>query len=71
MAEAANFPLSPQQDSCIRNASTSEMGFAEPKDASHVAENAIAARVLELHDRLGGFIKPHRLPLSPQPDPNT
>ena len=38
--------------------------LAKPKDASRGAENAIAARVLELHDRLGGFIKPHLLPLS-------
>ena len=33
--------------------------LAEPKGASRGAENAIAARVLELHDRLGGFIKPN------------
>ena len=45
--------------------------LAEPKDASRGAENAIAARVLELHDRLGGFIKPHLLPLSQPPDRNT
>ena len=32
--------------------------LAEPKDDSWRAENAFAARVLELHDRLGGFIKP-------------
>jgi len=45
--------------------------LAEPKDATCGAENAIAARVLELHDRLGGFIKPHRLPLSQPPNQNT
>jgi hypothetical protein len=45
--------------------------LAEPKDASRGAENAIAARVLELHDRLGGFVKPHLLPLSQPPDRNT
>jgi molybdenum cofactor biosynthesis enzyme MoaA len=41
-----------------------DAALAKPKDASRGAENAIAARVLELHDRLGGFIKPHLLPLS-------
>jgi hypothetical protein len=48
-----------------------DAALAEPKDASRGAENAIAARVLELHDRLGGFIKPHLLPLSQPPDRNT
>jgi hypothetical protein len=41
-----------------------DAALAEPKDASRGAESVIAARVLELYDRLGGFIKPHRLPLS-------
>ena len=41
--------------------------LVEPRDASRGAENAIAASVLELHDRLGGFIKPS---LPPQPDQN-
>ena len=70
MAEAANFPLTPQQDRCKGNASRGEIdlideinaklvaAFAEPKDASCREENAIAARVAELHGRLGGFIKP-------------
>ena len=31
--------------------------LTELKEASNRAENAFAARVLELHDRLGGFIK--------------
>jgi hypothetical protein len=69
MAEAANFPLSPQQDSCADNASRGEINLidelnakleaalAETKDASFREENAIAARVAELNDRLGGFIK--------------
>ena len=48
-----------------------DAALAESKDASRGAENAIAARVLELHDRLGGFIKPHLLPLSQPPDRNT
>ena len=70
MAEAANFPLTPQQDRFTGNASRGEIdlidelnakleaAFAEPKDASCREENAIAARVAELDDRLGGFIKP-------------
>ena len=70
MAEAANFLLTPQQDRCTGNAGRSEIGlldelkpkleaaFAEPKDASCREETAIAARIAELHDRLGGFIKP-------------
>jgi hypothetical protein len=69
MAEASNYPLSPQQDNCTGNISSEihlidelnaklEAALAEPKDASCREENAIAARVAELHDRLGGFIKP-------------
>lgn len=56
VAEAANFPLSPV-----------EAPLAEPKAASHREENAIAARVAELYDRLGGFINPSL----PQPNQNT
>jgi len=70
MAEAANFPLTPQQDRCTGNASRGEIdlidelnakleaAFAKPKDASCREENAIAAHVAELHDRLDGSIKP-------------
>ena len=69
MAEASNYPLSPQQDSCTGNISSEihlidelnaklEAALAEPKDASCRKENAIAARVAELHDRLDGSIKP-------------
>jgi hypothetical protein len=80
MAEAANFPLSLQQNSCTGNVSKDEIAlidelnakleaaFAEPKDASCREENAIAARVAELHDRLGGFIKPS-LPQQPVEPP--
>ena len=69
-AEAANCPSSPQPDGHTGNASRGEIGlidelnakleaaFAEPKDASCREENAIATRIAELHDRLGGFIKP-------------
>jgi hypothetical protein len=61
MAEAANSLLSPQQDSCGGNAGRGEIGLLDelkPKDANCREENAIAARIAELHDRLGGFIKP-------------
>ena len=70
MAEMANSALSPQQDSGTGNASRGEIdlidelnvklaaAFTRPKDASCREENAIAARVAELDDRLGGFIKP-------------
>ncbi len=58
--EAANFPLSPRNE---QNAKI-ETARAEPKDGNSRAKNAIAGRVLELHDRLGGFVKPP-LPLPP------
>jgi hypothetical protein len=45
-----------------------EAALAQPKDASCREENAIAARVAELHDRLGGFIKRS---LPQPPDQNT
>lgn len=69
IAEAVMFPLSPQQD-CMDRASGGETnligGLAskleakcpEPKNASCREENAVAARVAELHERLGGFITP-------------
>ena len=62
--------MSPQQDSCTGHAGRGEIGlldelkskleaaFTEPKDSNSRDENAIAARIAELHDRLGGFIKP-------------
>lgn len=67
-AEVTNFPLSPHQDSWIYNTDPSEIGddvnssveaakFGPSDDGSR-AKNAIAGRVLDLHDRLGGFIKP-------------
>jgi hypothetical protein len=60
-------------DLCAARSALSQVSaaFAKPQDASRRAENAIAACVLELHDRLGGFIKPHRLPLSQPPEQNT
>ena len=66
MVRTANFALSLRPDSCASNASRgaidlidelSEAAFVESKDASCV-DNTIAAHVLVLHDRLGGFIKP-------------
>jgi hypothetical protein len=70
MPEAAYFQLSPQQDNWTRNASTSEIDSVEeldtdsngltPNKAVHAerAESAVATHIiLELHDRLGSFIK--------------
>jgi hypothetical protein len=54
LTEAANFPLSPRNE---QNART-EIARAELQDGNSRAKNAIAGRVLELHDRLGGFVKP-------------
>ena len=67
MAETASFLLPPQQDNCAGNASRGEIelidelneaAFADPKVPNFREDNAIAARVLELRDRLGGFINP-------------
>ena len=80
MAEASNFPLSPQQDSCTDNVSRGETdltgeltakletAFLQPQGANCREVNAIAARVAELHDRLGGFLKPS---VPQQPDRTT
>lgn len=75
-AEATNIPLSPHQDSWKSNVYPFEKvdevnsGIEAKKfaaeDASSRAKNAIACRVLDLHDRLGGFIKPLPLPPSDQ-----
>ncbi len=66
--EATNFPLSPHQDRWTRDVNASEIvdqlksnrALVESGEASSRAKNAIAGRVLELHERLGGFIKPLR-----------
>lgn len=80
MAEAPNFPQSSQQDSCTDNASRGETdmageptakleaAFPQPQGTNCPEVNAIAARVAELHDRLGGFIKPS---VPQQPDRTT
>lgn len=49
MTKTANFPLSPHWD---------EATLAKSKDGRCQAENVIAARIAELHDKLGGFIMP-------------
>ena len=68
-AEAAELLLSPQQGSCTENAvrgetalinnltAQVEAAFPQSHDANCPEENAIAARVADLHDRLGGFVK--------------
>jgi hypothetical protein len=72
--EATNFPLSPHQDSWTSNpfeivdevnSSVDDIEF-NAKDDSSRPKNAIARRVLDLHDRLGGFIKQSPLPTSDQ-----
>ena len=69
MAEELNFPLSPQQGRCVDNTCKSvteltgelaaklEAAFPQLQDANCPEENAVAARVAELHDRLGGFLE--------------
>ena len=67
-AEGMKFLLSPQQDSCTKSAirdetdfiggltTQLEAAFPQSHDANFQEENAIAARVAELHERLGGFV---------------
>ncbi len=67
-AEATNFPLSPHQDNGVCSVganevsdeinSSNEAAQFDRVDTRSRAKNAIAGRVLALHDRLGGFIKP-------------
>ena len=68
-AEATKFPLSPQQYRCTENAVEGgtalidsltvqlEAAFPQSHHANCQEENAIAARVADLGDRLGGFVK--------------
>jgi hypothetical protein len=66
--EVTSIPLSPHQSGWICNAdpidkvsevnSIIETSQFAPKGGSSKEMYAIAGRVLELHDRLGGFIKP-------------
>ncbi len=75
-AKAENFPLSPHQDSSISNIDPKKIGDEvdssieasqfDRRDSRSRAKNAIAGRVLDLHDRLGGFIKPLPLDLFDQ-----
>ena len=69
LAESVSFPLSPLQNSQAGDSDKSKRHLAcssdskvveaasESKGAGYIEENSIAARVLELHDRLGGFIE--------------
>jgi hypothetical protein len=71
--ETANFPLSPHQENWPHQGGRGdivdhlnakvEAAPSESKDENPLAKNGFAERVLELHDRLGGFIKP-ALPVS-------
>ena len=68
-AEVTELQLSLQQGNCIENAvrgetalinnltAQVEVAFPQSHDANCPEENAIAARVADLHDRLGGFVK--------------
>ena len=68
-AEVTELQLSLQQGNCIENAvrgetalinnltAQVEAAFPQSHDANCPEENAIAARVADLHDRLGGFVK--------------
>jgi hypothetical protein len=67
MEETTSFTGVPQQDNCAGDpgrvetelfGELSEAACGEPKVASVRDDTAIGARVLELYDRLGGFIKP-------------
>jgi hypothetical protein len=69
IAEAMKFPLLPQQDSCTESVirgetdligdltAQLEAAFPQSHDTNCPEENAIAARVADLHERLGGFVK--------------
>lgn len=66
-ADATHFPLSPHQDSWKGDAQSGDgdevnlsikVAEFDRKRAGSRARHAIAGRVLDLHDRLGGFIKP-------------
>ena len=74
-SEVGNTPLSPQQNNWTYSASIAEMDLGDHLDnnigALFTPKNArsgygLAGRILELQDRLGGFIKPA---LSKQPKP--
>jgi hypothetical protein len=70
MVESVNIPLSPQKDSCSDNVGRNEpdlicdlsakleAAFPQPHHENCPEENTVAARVAELRERLGGFIKP-------------
>ena len=72
--DATNVPLSPQKNTEIKEDSTGELNadlktsLPEPAHTRCREENAIAERVADLYERLGGFIKPS---LPKTLDPNT
>ena len=72
--EAANFPLSPEQNGATVNIEPTvgepSAKIEELKNNECKAENGVAAHVLILHDRLGGFIKPP-IPTMPADDQKT
>jgi hypothetical protein len=60
VAESNCFPLSPQQNSRACETAKNKIDLAlgrDPKVVNRAEGDSIAARVLELHERLGGFIK--------------
>ena len=67
MVETANFSLLPQPKRCAGDASSGEsdlidkldgVAFAEPANTGCREDDTFATRLLELRDRLGGFIEP-------------
>ena len=58
--DAPNIEKKAEDDLCAVRAALAKVGaaFAFPTDVSPQEENAIIGCVAELHDRIGGFIKP-------------
>ena len=57
-SQAENVPLSPQPTQSGIAGEPSAKMEAVPADPEDRAENATAMHVLELYDRLGGFMRP-------------
>jgi hypothetical protein len=74
IVEAANFPLSPEQNgggaTVNESGNKTKVARPEPKTNGRRAENGVANHVLILHDRLGGFMKPP-IPVTLADDENT
>jgi len=58
ISQAENVPLSPQATQTGMAGEPSAPTEAVPADPESRAENATAMHVLELYDRLGGFMRP-------------